>query len=169
VRGVLLFSHQRFEAAIEALRAEIQSNPQDPFAYSQLASTYIFIGDPAPAIPLLEQALRLSPRDPMLSTHLRTLAHAHLQLGQHAPGLIAAQRSVAAPNPPRLAHLTLACAYGLSGREVEARAAMDEFRRRMPSYTLAQLLQDQPSTRPAYVARRQSCHDTYLKAGLPAS
>lgn len=168
LRGALLLSHQRFEAAVEALRAETRSNPQDPFAFTQLASAYIFIGDPAPAIPLLEQALRLSPRDPMLSTHLRTLAHAHLQLGQHAPGLVAAQRSVAAPQPHRLAHLTLACAYRLSGREEEAQAAMEEFRRRMPNYTLAQLLQDQPSTRSAYVARRQSCHDAYLSAGLPA-
>jgi adenylate cyclase len=109
-----------------SLQRAVNLNPSDARALRQLATTHIFLGEPSSAIPLVERALRLSPRDTDMASYYWALGLSHLLLGNAAAAadLLTQARS---ENPRAYyIHLCLAGAHGLSGEIHEARAAIEQ-------------------------------------------
>ena len=101
-------------------------------AYRHLGITLMHLGDPDAAIPLIDKAIRLNPRDPNVAGHYWALGACHLLLGlaDQATDLL---RRARAGNPRYwYVHLWLAGALGLKGDLEEARTALAEAIKIMP-------------------------------------
>ncbi len=63
--------------------------------------------------------------------------------------------------------LHLACAYGLAGRESEARVAFAAANRLLPNFTIAKWKENSRSDDASYVAYRERCSDVFRRLGMP--
>lgn len=86
----------------------------------------------------------------------------------HFDAAIAELRKAAAGLPGYgLVPLYLTCAYGLAGRELEARAAFADTNRLLPNFTIAKWKENALSDDPAIVVGRERCYDVVRKLGMP--
>ena len=167
--GSVLVYRGQFESALGAFETQMSLNPNFSIAHMWQGLTHVFMGDPKLAIPCFERAIRLSPRDPRLSTYLSNLAVAHLHLGDDANALLYGERSIYLPNPWPRSYERLAAAYGAAGMVEDARAAIAVLLQRWPGYSIARHRAEMVSDRPRFLAQ----HERYiggLRAGdLPAT
>jgi adenylate cyclase len=101
-------------------------------AYRHLGITLMHLGEPDAAIPFIDKAIRLNPRDPNVAGHYWALGACHLLLGgaDQAADLL---RRARAGNPRYwYVHLWLGGALALKGDLEEARAAVAEAIKLMP-------------------------------------
>ena len=115
-------------------------------------------------MPNLEEALRLSPRDPLMVLWVLAMAWAELSAEQYDKAVEYARQAIEANPEFTDNYAVLAAACGQLDRGPEAAAALDELRRRMPNLTAG----DERLRRPF---RRSTDRDRFLdglrKAGLP--
>jgi tetratricopeptide (TPR) repeat protein len=64
MKGTILGAQKRFEEAATEYETNIALDPTAVNGYAHLAWMKVLIEEPAKAIPLLEQAMKISPRDP---------------------------------------------------------------------------------------------------------
>jgi adenylate cyclase len=125
IQNRLPFSRVELETAIALDRNNAR-------AFRQLGQTMMFLGQPEAAIPPIERAIQLNPRDPNIAIEYRALGLCHLFLGcvDEAIDLLAKAREA----NPRIwsMHLYLAGALGFSGELDEARAALADALRLKP-------------------------------------
>jgi Flp pilus assembly protein TadD len=115
------------------------------------------------------QALRISPREPNVANSHMGLTFAALMLGRAEEAVAHSVRAVASnPDYPH-AHASLAAHLALTGRMDEARAALREFRSRLPAATAADRLRwfREESERPLFLAARQRELEALRAIGLP--
>ena len=117
----------RFADAIPEYEILLASNPNAVGVLPHLAWCKFMTGAPEEAIPLLEKALRLSPRDPFLYLWYFRLGAVHLFQGRidEAIPWIEKARRANPPFPPPYA--ALAAAYGLKDELSRAAAELAEF------------------------------------------
>jgi TolB-like protein/Tfp pilus assembly protein PilF len=168
--AILRRSQQRLsEARIEAERA-VALDHNNSAALYELGLAHLYLGRPEAAIPHIEKAIRLSPRDPFISAMHYGLGRCHLFLG-HLDSAIELFEKVRAERPGYWdLHMWLAGALALNGDLDWARAALAEARRLKPEIaSLAQWREYQPwITIPQYRALREKT--LYLglrRAGFP--
>ncbi len=126
-------------------------NPVIPDIYAVAAGILNWVGRPAEAVGLMEQALRLNPRMP--SRCFLSLGQAYYLLGRTEEAIAPLQR-VLSVYPHRVnAHVLLAAAYSELGREAEARAEAAEVLRLNPKFSLEVHRQRMPIKDPAVVER----------------
>src|SRR5437868_4048862 len=90
----------------------------------------MFLGQVEEAIPLLEQAMRLSPRDPDLYAFFELLGRAHLLQSRTDEAIVWLEKSRGAASPAYpFVHGYLAAAYALKGESDHAAAELAEARR----------------------------------------
>jgi tetratricopeptide (TPR) repeat protein len=108
------------------LEAAVTLDPNDAWAVRQLGQTLSLSGQPEAAIPYLEKAIRLSPREPTIGIVYANLGVCHLFLGRTAEAIVF-ERKARAENP-RIwwIPLVLAGALGLKGAIHEAQAEIAE-------------------------------------------
>jgi adenylate cyclase len=122
----------RLREAIAAAETAIALNRNDSLAHRLLAMLELQVGRPERGRALIEQAIRLSPRDPNHSDSLGILARAQIALGESEAAL-ANLRTAIATNPDlNYVRLYFATAYGRMRRDKEAREAIAEFLRMTP-------------------------------------
>jgi TolB-like protein/tetratricopeptide (TPR) repeat protein len=98
------------------------------------------MGRPAEAIPYIEQAIRVSPRNPNMAARYRTMAYSLLTLGRYDEAVDWFRRSLA-ENPREHArtlsstYANLAAAQALAGHPEEARLSAAEATRLVPTLT----------------------------------
>jgi len=99
-------------------------------ALTNIARCKVLLGAVDEAIPLLEQAMRLSPRDPQSYAFYEWTGRAHLLQSRTDEAIIWFEkaRSVASPTYPFI-HAFLAAAHGLKGKIDDAAAELAEARR----------------------------------------
>ena len=129
-----------------------------PRAYAYRGLTRIFVGQASEAIPALETALRLSPRDPLRNVWEFRICHAHAHMGEWGKAIDWCRKSVATDAGFWIPYLDLAAAYGWLGREAEAKAAVASLHQLMPGYTVQQWGEQHVVRRSAVPARRQATH-----------
>jgi Flp pilus assembly protein TadD len=136
----------------------------------QLGFVLTYLGQPEAAIPNLEKANRLSPRDPNIWFPYMGLGICQLVLG-HADEAIDLLRRARAANPrPWVVHAWLAGALGLRGDLDEARAALAEAIKLKPEVnSLAAWRAYRPwETNPQFMALREKTVNVGLRrAGFP--
>jgi TolB-like protein len=137
----------------------------NPVAHGAYAIGLILNGRPAEAVPQLERALRLSPRDSIRAEWQFRLSVAHFMLDQFEQsrewGLTAQAANPRAPIPP-----VHAAAMLRLGKEAEARKAYDEFMARHPTYTAVRVVQRMPDADPRFIEARDRLVASLRELGL---
>lgn len=137
-----------------------------PLAWCAHGPALYFNGRFDEAVPALERALRLSPRDPFRAECQYRLAMAHFGASRYELARdwsqTAAQTSAALPWPP-----VHAAALQRLGRHDEARLAFAEHMRRHPGFTAAQVTNRLPSQERGFVEARERLVGSLHELGLP--
>jgi tetratricopeptide (TPR) repeat protein len=168
--GMLRRSQNRLnEARIEAERA-VALDRNNSAALYQLGVAYMYLGQPEAGMPQIEKAIRLSPRDPLVSAMHFGLGQCHLFLG-HLDQATELFEGVRAANPRDWdIRLWLAGALGLKGDLDRARAELVEAKKLKPEIeSLARWREYHPRiTVPQYLALREKTLNLGLRrAGFP--
>jgi len=147
VMGSLRRTQSRMAEAHSELEAAIARDRNDAWAIRQLGQTLMGSGQPEAAIPYLEKAIRLNPREPYVGNAYEALGRSHLFLG-HTDQAIAFLRRARAEMPRHWEHHgALAGALGLKGDIDEAQAEIAEMLKLKPEVnSLARLRAIQATT-----------------------
>jgi adenylate cyclase len=123
-KGQLLYAQRRCDEAIPEFETVIAFNRNSAWPIALLGCCKFWTGSVEEATPLLEQAVRLSPRDPQIGYLTVRLGLLHLLLSRTDEAIIWLKKArSAAPSLPFL-HLFLASAYGLRGETERAGAEL---------------------------------------------
>jgi tetratricopeptide (TPR) repeat protein len=138
---VYLFKRQYGKAIAEAERS-VALEPNNAFNIFQLAETLKYAGRSEESIAFYKQALRLEPFLPNYFYY--GLGGAYLLTGQYNKAIAACQKAIQHSPDSLFAHINLGAAYGLSGREEEARAEVAEVLRISPKLSIEYLAKTWP-------------------------
>ena len=128
-RAQVLVAQGRWEEALPGYETAIAFNRNWVSAISALAECKVHAGPIEEAIPLQEHALRLSPRDPLISNMCSRIGVAHLLQSRTDEAILWLERARNA-NPQRpVPHAWLASAYALNDDTERAAAELAEARR----------------------------------------
>lgn len=167
IRGYVLYERGRIPEAVAQYELTIRNDRSRASAYAQIGALSVLVGQPEKAVAAVEQAIRLSPRDPGMAIWQNFLGIAYLHTGQYQKALDALRRSISIDPRNAYGTLFLASAYAHTGAEAEARLALSEALRMAPGLTIGRLRQLEPSRDPAFVAQRMRIYEGLRKAGLP--
>jgi len=170
-KGQVLRAQNRYEEAIPEYETVIAFNRNSVRAYALLGQCKFFTGSIEETIPLEEQAIRLSPRDPLVGLCYHRIGVVHLLQSRTDEAIVwLAKARNAIPALP-FVRAALAAAYALKGDAEHAAAELVEARRLSADdrYTSIARLQDA-----SYwgVPKIRALHEaTYFaglrKAGMP--
>jgi TolB-like protein/class 3 adenylate cyclase/Flp pilus assembly protein TadD len=129
-KGQVLRAQRRFEEAIPEYERAIASNRNWAGALHPLAQCKLFVGSIDETIPLEEQAIRLSPRDPqLLGVWYSQIGLVHLLQSRTEDAILWQEKArIAMPERPDV-HANLASAYALHGETERAITELAEARR----------------------------------------
>ena len=144
----------------EAERA-VALEPGSGFAYVQLGSNLHFAGRYEEAIPVLKNALRLMPIP--TTVPLQNLGRCYQMLGRYEESIATLKQLIQLEPGSIPGHRSLAAAYMLAGKEVEARAEALEVLRIDPNFSLERWAKFLPLKNQADIDREV---DALRKAGL---
>ena len=167
VRGTTLALAGRSDQAVELLERQITLNRNDASAWFWLGYARCTLGRQDEAIAALQQARRLSPRDPNLNGIFIVTAAAHLYLGNDRDALEWARRSVLERPQHAVAHSWAAAAAANLGDKEAANASLAEFRRLLPSYTINSFRDERLCANDLCRSQRERYYAGLAKAGLP--
>jgi len=125
------------DTAIAACDRAIALNPNYASAYMGRAHSLWQAGRPAEALPSHDEAMRLSPRDPLMWAFVASKAIALILLGRYDEGLDWARKAQRQPSTAIWAFMPEVSALGLLGRIDEARAALERVKRIKPDVSCA--------------------------------
>jgi adenylate cyclase len=170
--GLIQRARGEHHAALEAFSRAIELDPNFAFAYARKGNELILVGRAPEALPLVEQAIRLSPHDPSIGIFYWIAGRAHFFTGRYDEAIPWLRRSVETRPNLWYNRLYLVSANALLGKLDEAKRDLAEFNRRFssPTYNLA-LVQLQegstPNNDPSVVAARAKFHEGLAQAGMP--
>ena len=124
VMGWVLYERKRIDQALAAFEHAVQLNANEPWAHASVAAANIVLGRPENALEPLRKAMRLSPRDPLLSNWQMFMGAASLHLQRDGEAIDWLNTSVALNASDPFTHLFLTSALALSGREAEAKFSL---------------------------------------------
>jgi TolB-like protein/Tfp pilus assembly protein PilF len=136
---VSAWSRHDFAAAERCLTQAMAANPNEPLAWLWSAINHAWRGRGAEAVQCSEQALSLSPLDPMMYYFNSLAGMAHLVAEQYDRAIELSMRSVRENRLHTPSLRTLVAAFVHTGRLDEARQTMAELRALEPSLTASVL------------------------------
>lgn len=149
----VLVGLRRHDEAVAAAQRACELAPGDFAATSQLGQSLAYAGRYEEALPHLERALRLSPKDPMIYWVYQSRSIALFGLERYE-GLIASARRVSRQLPEWVdAHLMVAAGYIGLGDPESAAQAVAGARTLDPRLTLRRVLRRHPIRNEADAAR----------------
>jgi len=160
--GFLYTMTGQHEKGIAESEKAIALEPNSDLAHQALGLALRFGGRPNDAIPVIKKAIRLNPFTP--STYIFNLGLAYVFTGQYEEAVAECKKATTREPDNLGAQLSLTVAYGLSGRNAEARDAAQEVLRINPKFSL-----DRFSRSLVYKNRADKDRfiDALRKAGLP--
>jgi tetratricopeptide (TPR) repeat protein len=152
-----------YEAALDAFERSFALSSSSALALGFSAIVRAWRGDDAISVSQAEQALRLSPIDPLLYLPCVGLAYAHFAAGRFAEAAAAAGR--AAQSNPRFSvpQMLLAAALACLDRRKDAKAAAQRLCELQPGITVAGAIRSARYTDPNSIA---SLGKALRRAGL---
>lgn len=115
----------------------------------------------------LRQALRISPRDPLVGSWHWMIANCHFMLAEYPQAEESARTAWRANPKLPLPPLTLAAALQREGKVDEAREIIADYRSRSPGFQIAQVQSVLPGTDPKFAEGRQRLIDSLRELGMP--
>jgi adenylate cyclase len=156
--------HAQHEAAIAQCDIAISLTPSYATAYFGRAHSLWMSGHAEDAVASHDEAMRLSPRDPIMWAFMASKAIALIMLGRYEEALDWALKAQRQPNSALWAFMPEVSALARLDRLDEARAAFDRARALQPDVSVRFVNNVLPITEPAY-------HDVFvgglIKAGMP--
>jgi adenylate cyclase len=159
VKSTYLNLSLRPKDALRVANAGIALNSNYAYLFAGRAAAECYLGQFEQAKSDVQQAMRLSPRDPRLSQWHNFLADAELGLGHLEAAIDDANKAIDAGYRVFYSYLNLAAARALKGDIDQAKTALAEARRHNPKLSVKWLNERKPVLQPAFEALR--------KAGLP--
>jgi adenylate cyclase len=129
VKGQVLRAQGRFAEAIPEYETVIASDRNWVFAIANLGWCKFFTGSIEEVIPLHEQAIRLSPREPNIANWYSRIGRVHLLQSRTDKAIVWLEKARSANPTYPLHHLYPASAYALQGDSKRAAAALADARR----------------------------------------
>jgi adenylate cyclase len=160
----IIYNQKReYDKAIAEGERAVALDPNGALAHEFYGMSLFSAGRPEEAIPLLKKAIRLNPIG--TSNSFESLGTSYVRMGRFEEAVSAYKQSLLRSPDNIFAHLALASAYILMGREKEARAEAAEVLRINPKFTL-----DNYAKAVAYNFPDQSALESFIvrlrKAGL---
>ena len=124
--GQLLRAQDRYEEAIPEYQTAIASNPNWVHALHSLAMCKFFTGLLEEVIPLEDQVIRLSPRDPNIGNWYFRIGQVHLLQSRTEESILWFEKARSASGKFAGARASLASAYALKGETERAAAELVE-------------------------------------------
>ena len=128
-KGQVRRAQIRYEEAILEYETAIALDGSAVFAIAAIGRCKIMTGPIEEVIPLVEQALRLSPRDPYVALWYEWIGCVHLLQSRTDDAVLCFEKARSA-TPSQYIHGYLAAAYALKGESERATADLAEARRR---------------------------------------
>ena len=126
-----------YDAAIAASRKALALNPNLANAHFALGWALAYSGHPEEGITEEDEAIRLSPRDPMLWGFLLIKCQALIFLARDEDALVCVREALREPNAALWAYTSEVSALGHLDRMEEARQALDRLMMVKPDFDLA--------------------------------
>jgi tetratricopeptide (TPR) repeat protein len=167
-KALLVSARWQFSDALSELDVAIEDDPNFAAAYAFRGGvTRVFLGQAAEAIPDVETAFRLSPRDPFRGVWEGHMCHVYAHLAQWEKVVEWCKKAVTTNPGYWFPYIDLVAANGWLGREADAKAAIDGLLKQNPSYTVQSAARFHPTDDPTFKAQYQRIVDGLRKAGLP--
>jgi TolB-like protein/class 3 adenylate cyclase/Tfp pilus assembly protein PilF len=129
VKARVLRAQNRWEEAVPQYEAALALDRNFTRALRGLAWCKLYAGSIDEVIPLEEQAIRLSPRDPSIGYSYIMIGRAHLMQSRTDEAIVSLEKGCSAAPTNPFHHGLLAAAYGLKGETARAVAELAEARR----------------------------------------
>jgi adenylate cyclase len=159
VKSAYLFLTHRANEALGAADAGLAVDRNYAALYGSRSDAESSLGRFEQAKADAEQAMRLSPRDPIIGLWHVSAADAELGLGHFDAAIEQCRTAIDAGFRTYIPYANLAAAYALAGRMDEARSALAEARRLNPSLNVKWMMAHAPAV--------PRLSDGLRKAGLP--
>jgi len=159
IKSEYLALSQRPSEAVSTADAGLAIDPNSALLYESRAVAENYLGRFGQAKSDLNQAIRLSPRNPQIDWWYVVLGASELGLGNLDATIDEAQKAISAGYSASWSYLELAAAYALSGKTEEAKSALAEARRYNPELTVKWVIARWPNM--------PAMFDGLRKAGLP--
>ncbi|WP_247399714.1 tetratricopeptide repeat protein [Bradyrhizobium sp. 76] len=124
------------EGALPEFDAALEIDPNSPVAYALKGMALITAGRAREAFPLIQVALRLSPKDPFAGTWRFFLCHAHMHVHQYTEAIEECRRSINLNKLNWLPYSDLVSAYGATGQLELAQQTLAELNAIRPDFTV---------------------------------
>jgi hypothetical protein len=161
---VTAWSQHDLDAAQQRLAQAVAANPNEPIAWLHSAITHAWRDHGAEAVEHADHALSLSPLDPMMYYFNSLSGTVNLIAQRYDRSIEFCTRSLRENRLHTPTLRTLAAAFALSGRLVEARETMSQLRQLEPALTAGAFLARYPGRDSSHAGRFVSA---LLDAGLP--
>jgi adenylate cyclase len=133
IKGFLLRLERRCEEAIPEFEIALAADRNNPQTLIHLSTCkYSTGGSDQEAIALTEQAIRLSPRDPMMWSWYTWIGYVHLLQSRVDEAIAWLEKGRSAQPGAHNPYFALAAAYGFKGERERARAELAESQRLRP-------------------------------------
>jgi adenylate cyclase len=161
------------EGALEAFNRALALNPNLPRALAEKGDALTLLGRPAEAPPLVEKAIKLSPRDPSLGGFYWVIGRALFVSANYSDAIPWLRKSIALRPNDWYNRLYLVSAYALDQQPDEAKKVLKEFNNnpQFVGYTLERVASDLraiPNDNALIVGARQKLSEGLQLAGMPA-
>jgi class 3 adenylate cyclase/TolB-like protein/Flp pilus assembly protein TadD len=172
-KSAILVAQARFDEAIAEAEIALALDPVLADAYSTMAEAYRFQGKFEKSLESIDRAILMSPRDKALASWYGTKAYGYFALKDYDKATDWAQRTIVASPNSAFSYLILAAALIFSGREAEARDAMQQYHALSNSgFTIAaakawKLRYTKPQSDPRAIDLWDRWIEGLRKAGLP--
>jgi adenylate cyclase len=171
VKGRVLQAHNRWAEAIPEFEAALALNRNSVWALHYLAVSKIFTGSIEEAIPLEQQAIRLSPREPRIGWWYWVIGNVCLLQSRSDEAIVWYEKArTSIPAAPNL-HIRLAAAYGLRNDTQRGAAELAEARGLSPDDRFSSLSRLRATVSHAAARILALYEPTYFaglrKAGMP--
>jgi TolB-like protein/Tfp pilus assembly protein PilF len=165
--GTVLYAMRAPERALREFQLAIDLDSNLAVAHAFLGNIKFVLGRAGETSGHVKEAMRLSPRDPLLFHWHFLIGTADVYLGRTVRGVESLRKSVEIyPNWPH-AQFALAGALALAGLLAEAAEVYAVARRLAPDFTIAKFRTEAVSDHPVYLAQREYlCQGLHL-AGVP--
>jgi adenylate cyclase len=136
VKAFYFGDSHRFGEAVGAADAGLAVNPNNPYFYHARAIAEIALGRFDEAKSDLQQAIRLTPREPVITPFHTELGDIEIGAGRPEPAIVEYRKSLDAGDHTYWNYVNIAASYALLGKMDDAKPFVAETLRLNPSFTI---------------------------------
>jgi tetratricopeptide (TPR) repeat protein len=127
-KSEVLIDQSRYDESITETETVLALDPSSVWAYFYLAMNSLYLGQFEKGLEYFNKAVRFSPHDPGASVWYNQMAYVYFAMKQYDEAIEYAHRAIAInPNYTTRGHGALIASLVLTGREAEAREALQRY------------------------------------------